>query len=388
MSLPVSDAIAILADLVRFRSLSGRSNLDIIGYMTDILRRHGVAFSLDFDDQRRRANLFATIGPRVDGGVALSGHTDVVPVEGQAWTRPPFELTREGERLYGRGATDMKGFLACALAMVPRFARADLARPVHLAFTYDEEPGSIGAPGLARHIIAHGPRPAAVIVGEPTEGKLVVGHKGGFEMRTRFRGVPAHSSDPARGVSAIHWAARFVVYLEKLGRRMAADADPASAFRPPCNTVNVGVMRGGAGRSIIAEDCALDWELRVTPPDDGRAAMARIMRWLARAEAEMQAACPRAAIMTETISRYPGLAFDPTSPALAIVRAASGVDACETVPFGADAGCFAREGLPAVLFGPGSIRQAHVPDEHIEIAEIASCLRFLERLGERLAASA
>lgn len=384
MSLPVAETLSILSDLVRFESLSGRSNLELVGYMTAILERHGVSYALDTDDTGQRANLFATIGPAMDGGVALSGHTDVVPVEGQAWTHPPFELTREDGRLYGRGTLDMKGFLACALAMVPRFVDLNVTRPVHLAFTYDEEPGSIGAPGLARHIIENGPRPAAVIVGEPTERKLIAGHKGGFEMRTRFTGVAGHSSDPTRGISAIHFAARFITFLEALGREMAASAPAGSAFHPPFNTINVGTIKGGAGRSIIAEDCTLDWELRVTPPDDGSAAMARIMHWLTRAEAEMQAAFPQAVIETETISHYPGLAFDPASPALDLVRALSGENASETVPFGTDAGCFDREGLAAVVFGPGSIEQAHIPDEYIEISEIEACLHFLEKLGVHL----
>lgn len=382
MALPVSEAIAILADLVRFESLSGRPNLDIVGYMTAILARNSVPFTLVPDDSGQRANLHATIGPQLDGGVALSGHTDVVPVDGQTWTRPPFELTLEAGRLYGRGTADMKGFLACALAMVPIFAASDLARPIHLAITYDEEPGSLGAPALARHIAEHGPRPAAVIVGEPTEGRVIAGHKGGYEMRTRFRGVAGHSSDPARGISAILHAARFVSFLDELGREMADAADAVSPFDPPHNTINVGTIRGGAGRSIIAEDCTLDWELRVTPPDDGAAAMARIMDWLARAEADMKAAFPSSAIETEMVSAYPGLAFHASSPALDIVRAASGQNACHTVPFGTDAGCFAREGLAAVVHGPGSIAQAHVPDEYIEIDEIVACLRFLDRLRD------
>ncbi len=384
MPLPIAETIDILARLVRFPSLSGRSNLDMLDLVAGILEGNGIPFALCHDESGQRANLYATIGPPVDGGVALCGHTDVVPVEGQAWTRPAFELSRDAGRLYGRGAVDMKGFLACALAMAPQFAGAPLERPIHLALTYDEEPGSLGAPGLARHIVENGPVPAAVIVGEPTEMKVIAGHKGGFEMRTRFTGVAGHSSDPKRGVSAIHHAARFIGFLEDLARQMAADGPAGSAFDPPWNTINVGTISGGAGRSIIAEDCTLDWELRVTPPDDGARAMAQIMAWLRRAEAEMKAAFPSASIETETVSTYPGLAFDPASGALDLVRRLSGETGCETVAFGTDAGCFAREGLACVVFGPGSIEQAHIPDEYIEIRQLEACLGFLEKLQAEL----
>ncbi|MDX1779852.1 MAG: acetylornithine deacetylase [Thalassovita sp.] len=379
----LDNTLGILDDLIRFPSLSGRSNLDITDYIRSYLKDHGVYADLGSDDSGLRHNLFATIGPAVDGGVALSGHTDVVPIDGQAWARPAFELTREGARVYGRGSVDMKGFLACALAIVPELVAAPLKRPVHLAFSYDEEPGSIGAPGLARQIVAAGMKPAAVIVGEPTAMKVVAGHKGGFERTTRFTGVAGHSSDPARGISAIHYAARFITFLEGLGREFAAAPLPDSPFQPPFNTVNVGTVHGGAGRSILAEDCSLDWELRVTPPDDGIAAMGRIEAYLSELQTEMQDRFPQAAIVTETVSNYPGLRFDPGSSALSVVRQLSGENGFSAAPFGTDAGCFDREGLPSVVFGPGSIDQAHIPDEYIEIAQIEACLDFLHKLRDR-----
>ncbi len=383
MAATLNSALDLLDDLVRFPGLPGQSNLDIAGYIQAYLKDHGVYSELIFDDSGERANLLATIGPAVDGGIALSGHMDVVPVDGQAWTRPAFELTRDAGRVYGRGAVDMKGFLACALAVVPELVTAPLKRPVHLAFTYDEEPGSIGAPGLARHFVATGMKPAAVIVGEPTEMKVIAGHKGGFEHCTRFTGVAGHSSDPARGVSAIHYAARFITFLERLGQEFAANPLPDSPFHPPYNTVNVGTIGGGAGRSIIAEDCTLDWELRVTPPDDGIAAMLRIEAFLNDLEAQMKAAFPQASIVTEEVSNYPGLRFDPGSSALDVVRQLSGENGFTAAPFGTDAGCFDREGLPSVVFGPGSIEQAHIPDEYIETAQIEACLAFLGALRDR-----
>ncbi|CUH65076.1 Acetylornithine deacetylase [Thalassovita gelatinovora] len=383
MPQPLEKTLAILDDLLRFDILPGRSNLDIIGYIHNYLSQYGIEAEFGFDTSGLRANLFATIGPKVDGGVALSGHTDVVPVEGQDWTRPAFELTRENGRVYGRGAVDMKGFLACALAMVPHFAQAPLKRPIHLAFSYDEEPGSIGAPDLARQIVASGMKPTAIIVGEPTEMKVIAGHKGGFERTTRFTGVAGHSSDPSRGVSAIHYAARFIGFLERLGADCAANPLPDSPFHPPFHTINVGTISGGAGRSIIAEDCQLDWELRVTPPDDGAAEMLRIETFLNGLQDEMRGLFPQASVRTETVSNYPGLRADPSSTALDLVRQISGENDFTTAPFGTDAGCFDREGLPSVVFGPGSINQAHIPDEYIEISQIEACLNFLQKLGAR-----
>ncbi|PPB80854.1 acetylornithine deacetylase [Albidovulum inexpectatum] len=380
MTLPVEDTIAILADLVAFPTFPGQPNLDFVGHVCALLERAGVTYTLDHDESGQRANLFATIGPAVDGGVALSGHTDVVPVEGQAWTLPPFRLTRRRDRLHGRGAVDMKGFLACVLAMVPRMAALPLQRPIHLALSYDEEPGSLGAPGLARHILATGPVPAAVIVGEPTRMVPVAGHKGGIEFQTTFRGVAGHSSDPARGVSAIHHAAGFITFLQELAARMAAEAPADSPFRPPCNTINVGTIHGGAGRSIIAEDCTLDWELRLTPPDDGAWALSRITAWLDATRARMRARDPRAGIETLTVSHYPGLAVAPDSPAARLVAELTGMTPRATVPFGTDAGCFQRAGLSAIVMGPGDIAEAHRPDEFIEIDQIAACLAFLDRL--------
>ena len=379
----VETTVSILEKLVSFKSLSGQTNLDLISYVLDYLDGCGIQSELSHDETGLRANLFATIGPKADGGVALSGHTDVVPVDGQNWTLPAYELTRKDDRLFGRGSVDMKGFLACALAMVPSFQRAALQRPIHLALSFDEETGSIGAPILSRQIVDSGMKPAAVIVGEPTEMKVIAGHKGGYEMHTHFTGIAGHSSDPRRGVNAIHYAARFIVFLEKLSAEFAQNPPADSAFDPPQSTLNIGTIRGGAGRSIIAEDCALDWELRITPPDDGKETMKRINSFLTDVLLpEMQKNFPTADIVTTTESEYPGLAFDPGSTALSVVQQISGENTFTTVPFGTDAGCFYRDGLPTVVFGPGSIEQAHKPDEYIELSQIKACLKFLQKLGD------
>ena len=371
----------ILGDLVAFESLSGLSNLDLIHYVTGLLDTHGIGHALSYDETGERANLVATIGPERDGGIMLCGHTDVVPTQGQSWTLPPFQLTRRDDRLYGRGSVDMKGFLACTLAKVPDFLAAGLHCPVHIALSFDEETGSIGAPILAEQINSLPFRPAAIIVGEPTQMKMIAGHKGGYEMTTRFTGMAGHSSDPRRGVSAIHFAARFIGFLQSLGEEMTAAAQSGTPFDPPQSTVNVGTINGGAGRSVIAEDCILDWELRTTPPDDGAEKMSRIISFLDDLKSEMQSAFSTASIETETVSHYPGLAFNEASEALDIVRRISGENAVTAVPFGTDAGCFDRANLSAIVFGPGSIDQAHKPDEFIEGSQIRACLKFLDNVA-------
>ena len=373
--------LEILGGLVAFESLSGRSNLDLIAYVTNLLDGHNIGHALSTDETGLRANLVATIGPERDGGIILCGHTDVVPTDGQDWTLPPFELTARDDRYYGRGTVDMKGFLACCLAMIPEFLSAGLQRPVHIALSFDEETGSIGAPILADQINALPNRPAAIIVGEPTDMKMIAGHKGGYEMTTRFKGVAGHSSDPRRGVNAIHYAARFIGFLESLGLEMAAEPHGETPFDPPQGTVNVGTIKGGAGRSILAEDCQLEWELRTTPPDNGEHRMVRIRSFLSDLKAEMRADFPDASIETETVSHYPGLAYNEDSDALDIVRRISGENAVYAVPFGTDAGCFDRANLSAIVFGPGSIHQAHKPDEFIDGSQIRACLSFLDDLA-------
>jgi acetylornithine deacetylase len=382
----VNSAVAILDRLISFESLPGQSNLDLIAYIRDYLAGSGVESFLSLDDSGTRANLHAWIGPAVDGGVVLNGHTDVVPVDGQAWTSDPFRLTRRDGRLYGRGTVDMKGFLACMLAAVPIFQAHPLSRPVHLTCCYDEEIGGFGAPHLVAQIAAQGFQPAVAIVGEPTEFRIVSGHKGGFEMRTEIVGLSGHAADPRKGVSAIFFAGRFIARLEEMAAQLAIEARENSVFDPPYSTINVGTFHGGTARNVIAGHCIIEWELRPIPGDDGRAILAEIDRF-AREELlpEMRTLAPQASIFTSEDAVVPPLDPGDAVAAVELISEITGLNSSECVSFATDAGHFCQGGISTAVFGPGSIKRAHRPDEFIEERELAACLAFLDNLAYRLA---
>ena len=373
---------AILADLVAFESVTETSNLDIVRYIEALLARLGIESELTFDGAREKANLCATFGRDGDGGVALSGHTDVVPA-GVGWSAPPFRLIEKDGKLFARGAADMKGFIACALACAPAFAAARLRRPIHLALSFDEESRSAGAPILVA-AMRQKRAPAAAVVGEPTMMKIVAGHKAGFEATTDFFGVAAHASDPRAGVNAAFFAARFVCEIEAMALECARRPRPRSDFEPPYSTLSVGVVAGGIARNMLPQTCEVAWEYRPLPDEDAAAAVARIEKIVARLDGEMRAQNPRAGAKNRFIDSYPGLPFEPDSPALRLARELLPEGGCEVVAYGADAGCFHRGGIPAVLAGPGDIAQAHKPDEFVAVAQLAECLDFMSRLQARL----
>jgi len=378
--------VALLGELVSFPTVSAGSNLDLIHHIAAYLDDFGIASQLSHDESGTKANLFATIGPPIDGGIVLSGHTDVVPVENQDWQTPPFNLIERDGRLFGRGAADMKGFIACALAQVPAFAEASLSRPIHLAFTFDEEIGSCGAPILIDQVAEQPYRPSIVIVGEPTEMKVIDGHKGGYELTTTITGLEGHASDPTKGVNAVHAAARFIDHLDKKARDLASRPDPETAFVPPYSTISVGTMNGGTARNVIAGQCRFDWEVRPLPGDDARAIIAEIDEFAQRELLpEMRAVYAAAAIDTVLEASYPGLKQDRSSEAVALIRSLTGINSSEVVPFGSDAGHFQAAGMSTALFGPGSIDQAHKPDEFIAISQLEACLGFLDRLRDWMA---
>lgn len=374
-------SIAMLERLVAHDTTSRNSNLELIEEVRAYLAEHGVAARLTRDEAGGKANLWATIGPDGAGGVVLSGHTDVVPVDGQNWTSDPFTMTRRGGRLYGRGTCDMKGFVATALALVPDMVKAGLTVPIHLALSYDEEVGCLGVRGIIQDVTGNLPRPRAVIVGEPTSMQLIGGNKGTRVYHTDITGVPAHSSQPSQGASAIDAAARLVGFIEDYGRELAASADPASPFDPPCSTFNVGVIHGGTAHNIVAETCHLTWSVRLVPTDDAGAIEARIRRFCDdELDPALKAAAPHAGVVTEMVTDVPGLAPDETSAAEALVRHLTGLNASGVVAYGAEAGLFQRAGIPAVIFGPGSIDQAHKADEFVAVDQIGECADFIGRL--------
>ncbi|WP_421782257.1 acetylornithine deacetylase [Kiloniella litopenaei] len=379
----LSSTKEILSKLVSFPTLSGQSNLDMIGYIESYLKEHGIVSSLSYDETKKKANLYATIGPEVGGGVVLNGHTDVVPVKGQAWTIDPFVLTERNNRLYGRGAVDMKGFLACSLAMVPVFQAQNLQRPIHVSFCYDEEIGGFGAPILADDIVTKNFKPDVVIVGEPTSMSLVSGHKAGMEITTRFTGFEVHSSQPEKGVNAIEFASRFIGKILEVGARLAAAPKIGSPFDPPYTTCNVGRIDGGTASNITAGSCEMIWEIRPIPGDNGHAIFQEILDFSDNVLLpEMREISPEANIETILDADVPSLDACDDSPAVQLIRTLTGSNTKDVVSFGTDAGYFERVGLSTVVFGPGSIDQAHKPDEFIEISELERCLSFLHDLAK------
>lgn len=380
MDARVATTIGLLGELVSFESVSQTPNLDIVDHVRSYLDRYGIESRLSYDEAGDKANLLATIGPEVDGGIVLSGHTDVVPADPQDWEAPPFTLVNREGRLTGRGAVDMKGFIAAVLAAVPDLATAPLARPVHIALSFDEETGSRGARILVDHMKSLALRPEICIVGEPTEMRIVAGHKGGYELTTTVTGVEGHASDPSKGVNAIFQAARMIAHIEEVGRRLA-ERDWDTPFVPPHSTVSVGTIQGGSARNVIAGTCSFDWELRPVPQEDGSAVLAEIEEWVrASLLPDMHAVDPLSDITTVLDAAYPGLAYDPDSRAVALLKELTGDSTAEVVSFGSDAGHFQHAGISTVLFGPGSIEQAHKPNEYIAVEQIEAFQEFLDRL--------
>ncbi|MBL6597013.1 MAG: M20/M25/M40 family metallo-hydrolase, partial [Candidatus Puniceispirillum sp.] len=273
---------ALLGDLVGFASISGQPNNDIVGYIKTYLEGYGVRVHLDPHHDGKRFNLFASIGPEIDGGILLSGHLDVVPANPASWSRDPFVLHKQDGRLYGRGAVDMKGFLALALAKVPDFQAAanDLAIPVHYAFTFDEEVGSFGAAQMPALLNQLGVRPAIAVIGEPTGMKPFIGHKGGLEMIAELRGTAGHASDPRGTVNTLYYAARLISHLEEKANYLVAHPRHDTPFSPPYTTISVGRIEGGEARNIIADRCRFLWEIRPLPEDDPYEILTEIQRYV------------------------------------------------------------------------------------------------------------
>ncbi|WP_159586372.1 acetylornithine deacetylase [Chelativorans xinjiangense] len=375
----------ILADLVAFPTVSADSNLALIAYAAEILSDAGARISMHHDETGAKANLFATLGPEGDGGIVLSGHTDVVPVDGQEWTGDPFTLREVDGRLYGRGTCDMKGFIACCLAMVPVFAQKPLKRPLHFAFTYDEEVGCFGARALMEELKRAAIRPAAAIIGEPTSMRIIEGHKGCYEYTTEFRGLEGHGSDPDRGVNAVEYAVRYVSRLMALAEELKARAPAESRFHPPWTTLQVGLMQGGAARNVIPGHCKVEWEMRPVQEgdagfvkDDIKAYIDQVLR------PAMKIVSEEADIVTHVVGEVEGLEPVAQSEARRIVSELTGLTEAEVVAFGTEAGLFQSAGISAVICGPGSIEEAHKPDEFVSVEQLAACLGMLERLRPRL----
>jgi acetylornithine deacetylase len=379
-------AIEQLARLVAFDTTSRGSNLELIAYVEDLLAGLGVASRRVASPDGVKANLLATIGPGVAGGVVLSGHTDVVPVDGQPWTSDPFVLTRREDKLFGRGTCDMKGFLALALAAAPALVAAPLRRPVHLAFSYDEEVGCLGAPDLIAEIAARVPRPAAVIVGEPTGMEAISGHKGIATFKVTVTGHEAHSSQTHLGASANMAAIGLMAHLLALSERLAREADPASPFTPKGASLTVGQINGGTAVNILARECVFLFDLRTPPGLKPSALLADFFAEAEAADAALKARFPHAGVLVESRSLTPAFAPEPDGVAEAFARRLAGDNGPPRVaPYAAEAGQFQEAGYSTVICGPGYIDQAHQPDEYVEISQMQRGAQFMSRLIEAMA---
>jgi acetylornithine deacetylase len=375
--------VEMLRKLVSFDTTSAKSNLALIDFCAGVLDDLGVPSERVYDETRGKANLIATIGPDEAGGVVLSGHTDVVPVTGQEWDSDPFELVERGGRLVGRGTTDMKSFLAAALALAPTFAEAPLRRPVHLAFSYDEEVGCLGARRLIPFLAEHVARPAAVIVGEPTNMEVVVAHKGVRSFRTTVTGSEAHSSAPHRGVSAIFVANKLLGFLRHLATELHDEVE--DGYDPPYPTLNVGVVEGGTAVNIVPRTCSFLWEYRPLPSKDPTDVRRRFDAFV---ESEylptLKTAGTVAEIRTESVSDIPALEPGPASPAETLALQLAGRNRAHKVSYGSEGGLFREAGFDVVLCGPGKIIDAHLPNESVAVSQVEACVRFLGRLKEHL----
>lgn len=375
-----------LKDLVGFDTTSRNSNRPLIDHMAAFLRGHGIEPVILPDGTGEKANLIARIGPADRPGIVLSGHTDVVPARERGWTAPAFDLTEREGRLYGRGSCDMKGFAACVMAMVPQLAARDLARPVWLCFSHDEEVGCLGAPAIARWLAARDVPPMLAVIGEPTEMKLVTGQKGKIAMRCHVRGTSGHSSFAPDHVNAIDHAAQIVGMIAARGREIAADGPFDRDFTVPFSTMLATMISGGVATNVTPDYCSFTFEIRSLPDHDARAELdglkARVQRETVPA---MQRQAPETGVEFEEIFAYPAMGDGTGSAGFAFVHDIM-PEWAGKVSYGSEGGVFETVGaIPSVIVGPGSIRQAHKPDEFVEIDQLAQCLAFLDRLGGKLA---
>jgi len=377
------NCIDMLGKLVAFDTTSRNSNLELIEFVREQLSAIGVNSRLTFNDDKTKANLWATIGPNDRGGIVLSGHTDVVPVDGQDWSSDPFAMEERDGLLYGRGTADMKGFVACSLAHAKRMAELDLKTPLHFAFSYDEEVGCTGVLGLVADMRDNLPTPMAVIVGEPTLMQIVGGHKGGRGIITTVRGVDGHSSAPDLGANAIFAAAKIVNFLQEFQAKLKANGDPANKFDPCYTTIDCGVIHGGTAHNIIPAECTITWGLRSVPGDNTDAMVKEIFDFIEReVEPDLKAISPDAGVIHEQRSDLPAFRPDESSPAEVLLRHLTGLNESGRVAYGTEAAHFQNADVPGVIFGPGSITQAHLPDEFIAVEQMEKCHNFIADLTD------
>ena len=378
-------SLDLIRRLVRFDTTSRESNLALIDFVQDYLEGWGVASELVYDGEGRKANLYATIGPGDIGGILLSGHTDVVPVDGQDWDTDPFAVTERNGRLFGRGTSDMKSFIAVALALVPEFLERKLRTPVHLAFTYDEEVGCIGVRGLIAALKDRPVRPKACIVGEPTLMQPVIAHKGKRSLRCRVHGLESHSALAHLGVNAVEAAAEIVAFLKAMARKKRDQGPFDAAFSPPYTTVHTGVIHGGTALNIVPRACSFEFEFRNIPADDPSLLLAEVKRYAETLMPEMRAVGNATGISFDELNAVKGLDIAPDHPLVQLAQALTGANDVGKVSFCAEAGLYQDAEIPTVICGPGSIEVAHKPNEYVTLGQVRQCESFMRRLMDHLA---
>ena len=381
------ETLALIERLIAFDTTSRDSNLGLIEWTRDYLKGYGMESRLTYDATGKKANLFATMQKGAKPGIVLSGHTDVVPVDGQDWSSDPFKAVVRGDRLYGRGACDMKSYLAVILAMAPRFAAADLKAPIHFALSYDEEVGCIGARGLLEDLARNNIRPAGAIIGEPTSMQPVIAHKGKRAYKCCVRGKEAHSALTPQGVNAIEYAARIITYIRHMAERMQACEPRDYGFDVPFTTLQTGVISGGTAANIVPRECIFHFEFRYLPGADPDALEREIKDYAERVILpEMQRTDPETSINIETKAGIPGLNTAEQDRITGLAQALSRNKSTAKVAYATEGGLFQQAGIPAIICGPGSIEQAHKPDEYVSLEQVALCESFMERLIENMSA--
>ena len=372
----------MLEKLVSFKTVSLDSNLEMIKFIQDYLNSYGIDSHLVFNNLKTKANLYAQIGPNVEGGILLSGHTDVVPIEGQSWTSDPFRLIEKNGRLYGRGSCDMKGFNALILAAIPTMMKVKLQKPIQIAFSYDEEVGCLGAPAMINKIRVTLPKAAAVIVGEPTMMNTVNGHKTSIGLKTHVRGFEVHSSLMHNGVSAVMNAGKLVSWVsEQTEKNEAMEIQEENRkFEPPFTTLHVGVINGGTAGNITAKDCRFSLDIRCLPSESSKAWVKKYEKYAKIVEAQMQTTNSKSYINIEKAHFVPGLQPEVNGFAEALVRQITRQNNTEMVSYGTEAGQFQEAGYSTIICGPGSIKQAHQANEYIDVSQLDKGELFISEL--------
>ena len=379
------DSLKILSDLIAFKTVSGEDNNSLINYCDEILKKLGATSFKTFDDEKKRVNLFATIKSKKPNGkkpVILSGHTDVVPVS-KSWSTDPFKATIKGDKLFGRGSCDMKGFIACTLAYAPIYAKENLNRDIHFSFTFDEETACQGAPLLIKELKNRGINDGICIVGEPTNMKIIDAHKGCYEYTTYFEGLAGHGSAPEKGVNAVEYATRYISKLMDLREILKSKVPKNSVFDPPYTTIGIGGISGGIARNVIADKCRVDWEMRPVIKEDGEFVHNELNEFVNKELLpEMKKIFPKSSIKKEIIGEIIGFNKVSKSEACEFISNLTGDNSREVVSFGTEAGLFQEIGISTVVCGPGSIEQAHKVDEFIVLDQIKKCLILLDDIGK------